>query len=628
MGIKTGSIAVSICVLLTAIAVPCLGSHEYPRICNLFLRYRDLEYCEMLSRWDVVVLNPVLQDLRPEMPDSIRALNPEVTLLVYWPIGGVWADYPLHGSLAEDFGDKVDECDWWLYDSRGNRVTTFDDGWFINATTKCPKDSNGQAYYEWLAGFLADGLTATGMWDGIFLDDFSDAVSWINNYEELFDELPAGIDANRDGVADPAESLNVWWGDGVRHFLSSLRQEIADTQVLVGNGKNTSMADHLNGGCRENFPFMHGGWEPNMFEDYGYLSMCRNYLQDPMGLTMMMSFWRDEQAGIYGPERTGAYEKFVRFTLSSSLLGDGYYVLNSTASGELWWEDLYELNMGAPLTDAYADSNWNDMYGAYTMFWRRDFSNGTVYCNPYDQYVILENGTWIGPQDGRIKSFTPPYGTTLEIVESGSQRQFDQTDGTIAYTAVLTNNADETTYSYVWANLMDGADTLVAGARLEYMVGVGDSCLVERILRVRSAIPCGTYRLDVLVGTEDGDVVDSDTIQVERIINFRKVQRQDGDLSPEQDNLLVFPQPMIGPDATMKLEVKGAGSSSRSLTIRLYDVRGRLVRTIKEDQPDEDSGLEIGMRTEGGGSLVPGVYFIAVETGDQILRKKVVLLHN
>ena len=26
--------------------------------------------------------------------------------------------------------------------------------------------------------------------------------------------------------------------------------------------------------------------------------------------------------------------------------------------------------------------------------------------------------------------------------------------------------------------------------------------------------------------------------------------------------------------------------------------------------------------------LVPGVYFVAVETGDQVLRKKVVLLHN
>ena len=85
---------------------------------------------------------------------------------------------------------------------------------------------------------------------------------------------------------------------------------------------------------------------------------------------------------------------------------------------------------------------------------------------------------------------------------------------------------------------------------------------------------------------------------------------------------------MIGPDATMKLELKGAGSSNGSLTIRLYDVRGRLVRTVYEDQPDEDSGLEIGMRGEGGGSLVPGVYFVAVETADRVLRKKVVLLHN
>ena len=624
---ETRSITILLCALLLALVAPCHGSHDYPRICNYFTGYTDLQYCEMLSRWDVVVLNCNLQMIRPGMADSLRAHNPEITLLTYYPVAIIWPDYPAHGTIAEGLGDKIDESDWWLYDSRGNRIANSDGSWFVNISTRCHEDANGQTAYEWMAQYLADEIIASGMWDGVLLDGFFEQAHWINNIEEWFEELPAGIDANRDGVADSADSLNLWWGDGIERFLIHLRQEIGDLPVLVGNGKNTGMAAYLNGGIRERFPLMHGGWEPNMFEDYGYLSLCRDYLQDPMNLTLLISFWLDEDAGMYGPVRTASYERFLRFTLASSLLGDGYYILNGTES-QLWWEDLYELKMGAPLTEIYADSIWNDMYGDYSMVWRRDFSNGVVYCNPYEQYVTLPDGTWLGPEDGRIRSFTLPTETTVEIIESISQREFDQTDGTIAYSAMLVNSADEAVYSYLWANLMDGPDTLVTGARMECLVGAGDSCAVDRSLRIRGAIPCGTYSLEILVGSQDGAVAGRDTIQVERTVNFRKVQRQDGDFSPEQDNLLVFPQPMIGPDATMKLEVKGAGSSSRPLTIRLYDVTGRLVRTIIEDQPDEDSGLEIGMRTEGGGSLVPGVYFVAVETGDQVLRKKVVLLHN
>ncbi|MGD8628385.1 MAG: putative glycoside hydrolase, partial [bacterium] len=589
MKMNTGMAAILLCSILMSLAAPCLGSHEYPRICNYFTGFTDLEYCEMLSRWDVVVLTCNVQDLRPEMPDSIRSLNPEVTLITYFPVEGIWCNYPIHGRIAEGLGDKMCECDWWLHDTRGNRIVNSDSSWFVNMSTKCPRDSNGQASYEWMAEYLADEIIASGMWDGVLLDGVSERISWINNIEEWFEDLPAAVDADGDGVADPPESLDVWWADGMESFLERLRQEVGDSPILVGNAKNPSMADYLNGGIRENFPYMHGGWEPNMFADYGYLSMCRNYLQDPMNLTLMLCHWLEGESDMYGPERTNAYERFLRFTLASSLLGDGYYVIHARKS-QLWWEDLYELNMGTPLTDAYLDSIWNNMYGDYSAVWRRDFSNGVVYCNPYEQYVTLEDGTWLAPEDGRIKSYSPPSGTTVKITKSLSQRKFDQNDNTIAYSAVLTNNAGEATYSHVWANLMDGADTLLTSVKMEYLVGVGDTCAVDRSLRVRTPVPVGTYCLEVLLGTEDGAVVDRDSILVERTVSFRKEQLQDGSLSLEKGNLLVFPQPMIGPDATMKLEVKGTGSSSRSLTIRLYDVRGRLVRTIIEDQPDEDSG--------------------------------------
>jgi len=627
MDIRTRSSVLLLCGLLVVLAGPCLASHDYPRIFNYFTGYTDLEYCDMLSRWDVAVLNCVVQYARPGLLDSLRALNPEITLLTYFPASGIWADYESQGLIAIGCAEKVEAADWWLYDTRGNRLGNSYHGWFINMSTRCPKDENGQIAAEWLAEYINDAIVSSGMWDGVLLDNVNERASFINNMEIFFAELPAAVDADRDGIADDPESLDASWEEGMMVFLDLLRQEVGDSLILVGSGKNASMAAYLNGSSRENFPEMHGGWEFNMTSPYGYLSVCRDYLQEPMNLTMILCWWVDEDAGMYGPTRTSSYEKFVRFTLSSSLLGDGYYALNGNESG-LWWEDLYDLDMGSPSSDAYLDSVWNDMYDCYNAVWRRDFSNGVVYCNPYDQYLTLEDGSWLGPNDGRIKSFSPPVGTTVEIVESTSQLEFDQADNFITYAALLTNSAEEATYSHVWANLIDGADTLVTSAQMEYLVGAGDTCTVVRSLRISDSVPCGTYCLEVLLGTEDRTVLDRDTVLVTRIVNFRKIQKQDGVLSLEQDNLLVLPQPLVGPDATMKLEVKGIHSSSRSLTVRLYDVRGRLVRTIIEDEPDEDSGLEIGMRAEGGGSLVPGIYFVTVETGDQVLRKKVVLLHN
>ncbi len=614
-------------VLVAALAVPCIASHEYPRVCNYFTGYTDLQYVEMLSRWDVAVLNCNVQDARPEMPDSLRALNPDMTLLTYFPVACIWAGYDSIGRIGSGYGDKAEAEDWWLYDTRGNRVGASDYAWVVNMTTMCPEDGSGRRVYEWLPGYIRDEIVSSGTWDGLLLDGLFERAHWLNNIEHFFQELPAEVDANRDGIADDPDSLNAWWGEGMEQFLILLRQEIGDIPILVGNGKNSGNAAYLNGGIREDFPNMHGGWEENMFADYGYLSMCRDYRQEPMNLTLMLCWWRDEGAGMYGPTRTTSYEKFVRYTLSSSLLGDGYYILNGTES-QLWWEDLYDVNLGSATTVAYRDSVWNAMFDRYDAFWRRDFTNGSVYCNPYDRNLTLEDGTWLTPQDGRIKSFSPPAGTTVGIVESASQREFTRTDRYITYSAELTNNADEATYSYVWAHLIDGPDTLATSALTEHLVGVGRTCTVDRILRLRNDVPKGTYSLEVVVGTEGRAVVSRDTMLVERVNNIRRVQKTDGDVMVGQGNLLVLPQPLVGPEATMVLKVKGTESSRGMLTVRLYDVRGRLVRTVTGDEPGEDSGLEIEMRAEGGGTLVPGVYFVAVETGTQVLRKKVVLLHR
>jgi hypothetical protein len=62
--------------------------------------------------------------------------------------------------------------------------------------------------------------------------------------------------------------------------------------------------------------------------------------------------------------------------------------------------------------------------------------------------------------------------------------------------------------------------------------------------------------------------------------------------------------------------------------VRLYDVRGRLLQSATWNHPGENPVLEIQLRSAYGQLLGPGVYFIGVETGDRVLRKKIVSLSD
>ncbi|MCX6901140.1 MAG: putative glycoside hydrolase [Verrucomicrobia bacterium] len=131
--------------------------------------------------------------------------------------------------------------------------------------------------------------------------------------------------------------------------------------------------------------------------------------------------WKERQA-IRDRARTGD-EKTMRFGLTTTLMGDGYfgYDTGTMGRGNWWWYREYDAPLGHPLGPARRNADGT---------WQRDYDGGTVVVNgtPYDVVALLPAkhrdvstgrvGTrfTIPSQDGRIfLPTTEPMTTAVDI---------------------------------------------------------------------------------------------------------------------------------------------------------------------------------------------------------------------
>jgi hypothetical protein len=93
--------------------------------------------------------------------------------------------------------------------------------------------------------------------------------------------------------------------------------------------------------------------------------------------------------------------------------------------------------------------------------------------------------------------------------------------------------------------------------------------------------------------------------------------------SSEAHKASVYPSPS-NPAATLTFETKGIGP----VRVRLFDIRGRFVRTILED-PRFDTGIH-SIRVDGlddaGSPLSAGVYFYRIESPQRVERGRLTIL--
>jgi len=331
------------------------GIKGSPRIINLYLDWqmRD-EDLPALAKWDVVVLDADQQARYPDKIRRLRQLNPAIKILAYVPSEEIPdarfsepANFPFARLAAQI------RPEWYLKSPTGERVYFWPGTSMLDVTDRAPQ--TGERWNEFLPRFIRDEIMSSGLWDGVFLDNVFDGVSY-------FAKSP--IDFDRDGKADQPDAA---WRAGMRKLLKNVRA-LNPNALIIGNG-NGYYADQLNGAFFEHFPSY--SWGPNWqeFRD----AVTKNLKPSYTALNVNTD-----------NEHRPADYRLMRFGLASALVGGGAYSFDKGDWNHnvTWWYDEYELPLGSPLPEV---RKLTASQGSASAVWSRSFEWGLVLVNGTDK---------------------------------------------------------------------------------------------------------------------------------------------------------------------------------------------------------------------------------------------------
>jgi hypothetical protein len=374
------AVTVAAVALATLLVVGSPGEsqagHSYPRLANIYFPHLDEADLELLSQWDLLVLSKRAEDDHQAELSQLRSLNPDITLLAHMAVGYSHDfDYP---PINADLSQALEENNWWMRNTAGDRVVYGPGNIMMNMTLECPTNDQGQRLCDWLPHYIAERLYEGGRWDGLFLDYCLIRISWLEQYQ------PHPFDHDLDGLPEDPDVLNETWRLGLRQCLSTLRELVGDDFLLVANGNN-DYYDICDGDTREKFPQMNGDWYHNMFnEEHGYLAYEALYRQPT---TNIINFIYEGPLVGGEPLRGGEFDRQFKFCLTSTLVfGSGYFSCDGPAHTETWWLEYYDIDLGGPL-DRCEDVDipegmippWVDLT---ELIKKRRYDNGIAVINP------------------------------------------------------------------------------------------------------------------------------------------------------------------------------------------------------------------------------------------------------
>jgi len=352
-------------------------NHNYPRLANYFLKPTlSQDRINSLKKWDVLVLSSELGYDSASGLNSIRSQNPNVVLLPYVDSmlvtkRGSYGWDKRYNYLKLQAVEGSGSPGWWLHDQYGNQVSSWVNSWNANLSDVSPV-YGGKRWAEYLADLVSSEISKDYPWDGIFYDEVHEVISWLNN---------GNLDLNNDRVRDSSSYVNEHWSSGLRTLISRSRANEGPAKLIIGNGGYTQYA-YGNGRLFENFPKFWSGatWDGTMQEYFAWQSR---------GLSPQLVIINGTN-GNSGDQFSNL--RNMRFTLASTLLGDGYfsYDYGDTSHGQLWWYDEYSVDANGNATgDDTGKGYLGQPKGAAQRLsngiWRRDFDRGIVLCNPTSQ---------------------------------------------------------------------------------------------------------------------------------------------------------------------------------------------------------------------------------------------------
>lgn len=351
-------------------------------------RYHEPPYQAEMARYHVLVLDfhPGWRQGRGSadpMGDAVRAikrLNPAIRIAQYSSL----IDGPLE---AADKVRELDQMQWWLLNSRGERQRNSPtyNAYDANITEWARPDAQGRRYPEWVAEhdyrYFHERLPEIDIW---YLDNTSSK------------PMVARADWDGDGKDESASDPRIARAYRMGHVRGWQRiRELQPSAWIMANSDDLSSPEYsgkLNGAFMES---LYGkSWSLGTWGGWGkvmdrYRSMMRNTLAP-----RLVGF------GVVG--RDDDYQ-LMRFGLASCLLDDGYYAYSSIDRqySSAPWFDEFGADLGQPVEPPPQDAWDGPVY-------RRRFERGMALVNPSALPATVDTGGGYrflsGRQDPEVNS--------------------------------------------------------------------------------------------------------------------------------------------------------------------------------------------------------------------------------
>ncbi len=353
-----------------------LAQHSYPLIG--WQTFSGASH-DFYARFDMIIT----RNRHNGWADQLKQMNPTITVIHTYD----WntAQYP----YIDNFPDE-----WFLRDSKGNKISGYGNYMMVNLSDVCPRASGGvmanMRYADYLPIFLTqivdlnhfDGLATDGIWGRT-------GMAWLYNRDKFAD-----VDINNNGVNDhdemsDSEFLNRWQG-GIDVIMEKLRQRIGTNKLLIINSgtKHTWGWDKQNGMIIEK----RRGFFSDKF-DYDWFNKIKKYAVQPyISLEDGMPYNSHPKKGY--PSKDSFTE--MRFGLVMSIFNDHYFSFQDLEASEHYWSfwyDEFDLNLGRPTGPPHQ---------IRPGLWVRFFDNGCAIgsCNGQPQTASANDLTQFSEYDG------------------------------------------------------------------------------------------------------------------------------------------------------------------------------------------------------------------------------------
>jgi len=340
---------------------------KFVRTANYYLKagfsLKESDF-DRLSSYDLLVLPMEAASYNKDFFEYARKKNPNIIILAYVPSRSINTKDIEDGAQIRKRLKQGIHDEWYLREGNGNLVKGWPETLPLNLTSP---------WNQYLPRFIKETILSSGLWDGIFYDEIDTTFSLFNN---------GVLDLNRDGLNDAKKDIDDSWNAGVTTLLQKSREIFGTSTIIMTNGSSyPSYQTYINGRMFERFPTPwegNGNWSDSM-KSYIHLSGAVGYT--PLFIINGTT------------ENTGKKDDYarVRYGLTSTLLGDGYYGFDfgDRDHGQLWWYDEFDVALGKPLSQATrvdtSDTNNTISPGV----WRREFQHGVVFINSLSNNVDL-----------------------------------------------------------------------------------------------------------------------------------------------------------------------------------------------------------------------------------------------